>query len=211
MKHLSYANVASTLALVVALSGSAYAVTQLPAKSVGTPQLKDGAVTSKKVKNGGLRAEDLAPGSGLAPGNGVRVTNKGLAPCSENIVLTRTVRPKVRSRLLGISAGYWHAGQGPGYDYNIDSGLQLRESGLIVGRTAKLNNRSVGNATLADVERQPLGTSGVLLDADGAPSVLRPGRTYTLELVAHTYGDPCANNPLVVSAQLSYVVLADHS
>jgi len=44
--HLSYADVASTLALVVALSGGAYAVTQLPDRSVGTAQLKNGAVTS---------------------------------------------------------------------------------------------------------------------------------------------------------------------
>lgn len=47
--RLSYANVVSTLALVLALSGSAYAVTQLPKESVGTRQLKAGAVTPLKL------------------------------------------------------------------------------------------------------------------------------------------------------------------
>jgi hypothetical protein len=41
--------VVSTVALVFALSGSAYAVTQLPKESVGTRQLKKGAVTPRKL------------------------------------------------------------------------------------------------------------------------------------------------------------------
>ena len=67
MIRLSYANVASTLALGVALSGGAYAATQLPAHSVGTEQLKNGAVTSTKVKNGSLGVQDSKPGTALAP------------------------------------------------------------------------------------------------------------------------------------------------
>jgi hypothetical protein len=47
--RLSYANVIATLALFVALGGSAYAATQLKKNSVGTKQLKNGAVTSKKI------------------------------------------------------------------------------------------------------------------------------------------------------------------
>jgi hypothetical protein len=48
-RHLSYANVAATLALFLALGGAAYAATQLPRDSVGTPQLKKGAVTASKI------------------------------------------------------------------------------------------------------------------------------------------------------------------
>jgi hypothetical protein len=47
----TYANVTATLALFVALGGSAYAVTALPANSVGSKQLKQGAVVSAKIKN----------------------------------------------------------------------------------------------------------------------------------------------------------------
>lgn len=49
------------LALFVALSGTAYAAT-LPRNSVGTPQLKKDAVTSKKVKNASLLRKDFRSG-----------------------------------------------------------------------------------------------------------------------------------------------------
>jgi hypothetical protein len=55
-------NVIAYLALFVALGGTSYAATKLPAKSVGTKQLKDNAVTSKKVKDNSLRARDFATG-----------------------------------------------------------------------------------------------------------------------------------------------------
>ena len=38
------------LALMVALGGTSYAAVNLPARSVGTPQLKNGAVTFKKIQ-----------------------------------------------------------------------------------------------------------------------------------------------------------------
>ena len=49
----TYAGVAATLALVVALSGTAYAA-GLPRHSVGTKQLKSGAVTAAKLKPGAV-------------------------------------------------------------------------------------------------------------------------------------------------------------
>ncbi len=51
-RHLSYANVISTICLFVLLGGGAYAAVKLPAKSVGTAQLKAGAVTAAKIKDG---------------------------------------------------------------------------------------------------------------------------------------------------------------
>jgi Collagen triple helix repeat (20 copies) len=48
-RHLSYANVVASLALFLALGGAAFAATQLPRNSVGTGQLKPGAVTSGKI------------------------------------------------------------------------------------------------------------------------------------------------------------------
>jgi hypothetical protein len=49
------------LALFIALSGTAYAAT-LPRNSVGTAQLKNRAVTSKKVKDFSLLAKDFKSG-----------------------------------------------------------------------------------------------------------------------------------------------------
>jgi hypothetical protein len=54
--------VLALVALAVALGGTGYAATLLPAGSVGTAQLKNGAVISSKVKDGSLRAADFAPG-----------------------------------------------------------------------------------------------------------------------------------------------------
>lgn len=50
------------IALAVALSGTGYAVTALPRGSVGTAQIKNNAVNSKKVKNGSLLGADFKAG-----------------------------------------------------------------------------------------------------------------------------------------------------
>jgi Collagen triple helix repeat (20 copies) len=66
LSHLSYANVVSTICLVVVLSGTAYAATTLPNNSVGSAQLKANAVTSDKVRDGGLLRKDFKAGQLLA-------------------------------------------------------------------------------------------------------------------------------------------------
>jgi hypothetical protein len=66
-EKLNYANAMSTIAVFIALGGTSYAVAR---NSIGTPQLKNGAVTSAKVKNGTLQRGDLSATarSGLARG-----------------------------------------------------------------------------------------------------------------------------------------------
>jgi Collagen triple helix repeat (20 copies) len=63
---LSYANVMATFAVFLALGGGAYAATHLGKNSVGTRQLKHGAVTGAKVRDGSLLSEDFAAGQLLA-------------------------------------------------------------------------------------------------------------------------------------------------
>ena len=48
--RLSYANVVATLALFLAIGGVGYAATRLPKNSVGTRQIRNGAVTGAKIK-----------------------------------------------------------------------------------------------------------------------------------------------------------------
>ena len=57
--HLTYANVASSLALFLALGGVTYAAATLPRNSVGSKQLKKNAVTATKIKNGSLGAGEF--------------------------------------------------------------------------------------------------------------------------------------------------------
>lgn len=59
---LTYANVSSTLALLIALSGaSAYAATKLPDKSVGEFQLRPGAVTAEKLRKNAVTSPKIKP------------------------------------------------------------------------------------------------------------------------------------------------------
>jgi hypothetical protein len=59
-KRLSYANVVSTLALFLALGGAtAYAVNQLPPKSVGARQLRPGAVASQKLRKNAVTSPKI--------------------------------------------------------------------------------------------------------------------------------------------------------
>src|SRR3954454_2322169 len=59
---LTYANVMATIAVFIALGGAGYAATRIPKNSVGTKQLRADAVTSGKVKNSSLRADDFKDG-----------------------------------------------------------------------------------------------------------------------------------------------------
>jgi hypothetical protein len=60
MPKLTYANVVSTLALFVAITGTtAYAASQLAPKSVGEPQLRPGAVTADKIRKNAVTAPKI--------------------------------------------------------------------------------------------------------------------------------------------------------
>jgi len=61
-KLLHPATVISLIALFVALSGTSYAISQLPKNSVGNKQLKKNAVTAAKVKDRSLLAKDFKAG-----------------------------------------------------------------------------------------------------------------------------------------------------
>jgi hypothetical protein len=58
MPRLSYSNVAATLAVVIALGGTAHAA-GLPKNSVGSAQIKKGAVKSADIKDGSVTGRDV--------------------------------------------------------------------------------------------------------------------------------------------------------
>jgi hypothetical protein len=64
--RITYANVVASLALFIALGGVSWAAIKLPAKSVGTKQLRKGAVTGAKVHKNAITSRSVADGSLLA-------------------------------------------------------------------------------------------------------------------------------------------------
>ena len=67
-RRLTYANVIATLALFLALNVGAYAAIRIPANSIGSAQLKNKAVTPKKVSPAALKLFKGAKGSKGAKG-----------------------------------------------------------------------------------------------------------------------------------------------
>jgi hypothetical protein len=57
---LTYANVMASVAVFIALSGSAYAALRVPPNSVGTRQLKAASVTTGKLADGAITAAKVA-------------------------------------------------------------------------------------------------------------------------------------------------------
>ena len=77
MRRPRYADVVSTLALLLALSGTAYAATALAANSVGTTQLRNDAVTAAKIKAGAVGTSEVAAESlTLSDLRGTNITGK---------------------------------------------------------------------------------------------------------------------------------------
>jgi hypothetical protein len=60
LSHVKH-NVVAYVALFVALGGTSYAAINLPAGSVGTKQLRSGAVTNRKLAKGSVGPADLDP------------------------------------------------------------------------------------------------------------------------------------------------------
>jgi hypothetical protein len=66
-RHLTYANVMATIGVFLALGGASYAAIKLPANSVGSRQIKDGAVASADIKNHSIKAGDFKGGLPSGP------------------------------------------------------------------------------------------------------------------------------------------------
>ena len=100
-ERLTYANVVATLALFLALGGVGIAATKLPKNSVGTKQMKKGAVTGAKVKKHTLT------------GNNINLTSSGPSPRQSGRHRQRLLRSEP-FRLVGS------AGQPPFLDGTIN-------------------------------------------------------------------------------------------
>jgi hypothetical protein len=93
-----YADVVATLALLMALSGTAYAVTALPARSVGAKQLKSRAVTNSKIATRAVSSAKIGAGA-------VTGTNLATAAVSTAKLANGSV---TAAKLTAASVGHVH-------------------------------------------------------------------------------------------------------
>ena len=81
-KHLTYANVVSTLCLFLAFGGVAYAGAKLAKSSVGTEQLKGEAVTKGKLGPNSVNSKKVVDGS--LTGSDINAATLGKVPNATN-------------------------------------------------------------------------------------------------------------------------------
>ena len=79
---LTYANVMASVAVFIALGGSAYAALRVPPNSVGSRQLKVASVTTGKVANGAITAAKVAEHS--LSGTDINLPALGTVPSAAN-------------------------------------------------------------------------------------------------------------------------------
>ena len=215
-RHVSYANVTATLALVIATSGVSYAATMIPRNSVGSAQLKPNAVTSAKIRNNSVAKADLSTGvrsqlnatgargatgaqgpagakgdRGLNVAGSRQVGNMNDIACGTDVVvgglpITVTEPSRVWT--------YAHGAIANNQSGNTEAGLWLRlrmagDSTILAVSVAQWEGR------LDALTVSPLTTGGLLLagsnpNAPSSPYKVAPG-SYVLELVVISQGAVC--------------------
>src|SRR5205085_2170986 len=99
--RLTYANVMSSIALFVALSGGAYALS-VPRNSVGSRELRPGAVTAAKVKHHSLTASLFRHGA-LPLLGGVRAADLNPAPRPTTVVKSVKLRLRAKGKAFVLA------------------------------------------------------------------------------------------------------------
>lgn len=158
MRLPSPAMIVAVIALILAASGTGWAVTQLPKNSVGTTQLKSNAVVSSKVKDGSLRAADFATGqlpagaTGATGATGARGPSDAWVYTASSVTLGQTETKVVESATL------------PAGSYTTIAPLSIENSGVstTTGIVCSLTPSTYDTGTLGVGERVPVTLAGAV-------------------------------------------------
>jgi hypothetical protein len=144
--QLTYSNVISTLCLILLVGGgTAYAATHLPRNSVGSAQLKKGAVTPAKL-SGGAKAALTGPqgatgpqgpkgdigGRGEKGDQGARGPSNAITKVNSGFVPWSTTFTTIES--MSLDAGSWVV-TATGLANNTEGTAEAAECRLLVGGT----------------------------------------------------------------------------
>jgi hypothetical protein len=195
-RHLTYANVMASIAVFVAMSGGAYALS-LPKKSVGSKQLRTGAVTNKKIKKNAVTGSkvkaDALTGSdvnesklGKVPSattadtattattatNATKLNNKDAAAYPSSLVIRRKDLTPLANGSSSGALGDGSANDGTIYcaagEHAIGGGVRIAAAGVdqAVSSSRPVKDTS-SSASVPDDGGTALGWRGVASDSGG--------------------------------------------
>jgi hypothetical protein len=167
-RHLTYANVVSSICLFILLGGAAYAATALGRNSVGSSQLRNNAVSSVKVKDRSLLAKDFK--SGQLPRGANGTTNLTVRTGTASIPTTCTGTGACSGPLTTSSVSCHSGERATGGGYDISS--------------ASNGQPNLGASKPSPVSGAPTGwaVSAGATNAGGPSSPAGPGPTVTFPI-----------------------------
>jgi hypothetical protein len=191
-RHLSYANVIATLALILSLSGGAYAALTLPAGSVGPTQLRPRAVGERALAVP-LGARSVFDDSLHEFTNPLKVcgppTGGGpAAPCPPPLPRPLTSE-RITTRANGLLVITALAGM-------ADVGGPSDDSAL-VNLNVRVDGQQIGGQSTVSV---PQAASGVEVPYQSAVRVPSGRHTITLTIVATNFAGTLRVSPVSLSA-----------
>jgi hypothetical protein len=129
--RLTYANVMATVAVFIALGGSAYAF-HLGKNSVGPKQLKKNAVTTAKVKNEAITAAKVKRGT--LTGQQINVAALGTVPTAQRADLANSLPPSEGWHEVGAPGepGFLSSWKNKGNKGTVESAAFYRDHDGIV-------------------------------------------------------------------------------
>jgi hypothetical protein len=144
----------AVLGLVVALGGTTYAAVVLPANSVGTAQLKRGAVTGIKVKDASLTGADIKLSTFKTVPSAAHATSADQATTAQSAA-TATLAATATHALTADTAG-------TAYSTHFETGIQLPATPTVVASL----NVPAGSYVLSAKGQIDTQNSGEIIECD---------------------------------------------